>query len=376
MAWMIGTASDYKDCLDQVRQFTQKAFAAGAITPGGGNTGDGVIYGASASHNSVSETWTITATSATNFTVSGSVSGAQVDATVGTPYSIDEVSFIINDGDAAFVATDSFTFPVAGSTAEWVQDRWDTDYDGSGGYELIQHGIGGGSDEVYVGYNTKTDASTYWNWLITGLTGYVPANDMINQPGYFPYYDCLNNSSSFPFTCIFTSRHIKVMPIIGAVYGGTYAGWILPHATPSQWDYPMFCGGSSDDVGQLLGGTEDEHTLYWNAFSDEKSGAVLDISVWNEINTFNPRHYGDFANFRPTQDDLMLLYPAVPIHEASNNVYGALEGVYYPTPFIPSTGLLTEGDVISTADATALCFRDITRAGAGNIIAMDLMGDL
>jgi hypothetical protein len=286
MSWMTMEATDYKDCLDQVRQFTQKEFKVGAVTPGGGNTGDGVVYGASATHNSVAETWTLTATSATNFTVSGSVSGAQAAATVGTPYSIDEVSFIINDGDASFVSSDSFTFAASASTAEWVQDRWDTNYDGSGGYELIQHGIGGGSDEIYVGYNTKTDDSTYWNWLATGLTGFNTLNTMVDQPGYFPYYDCMNNAS-FDFTCIFTARHIKVIPTaVTGEQGSSYEGWLLPHATPSQWVSPMFGGGSTDDEAQVVGGTESDHTCYWNALSNEKSGAVLDASVWNEINRF------------------------------------------------------------------------------------------
>lgn len=374
--WMKGNSSDYKDCLDQVRQFTQKAFAAGAVTPGGGNTGDGEVYGASAGTSSVAETWTLTATSATNFTVSGSVSGAQADATVGVPYSIPEVSFIINAGATPFVSSDDFTFGTAVSTAEWVQDRWDTDYDGNGGRELIQHGIGASADEIYVGYNTKTNDSTYWNWLVTGLTGYEVSNDMATQPGYFPYYDCMNNSSSFDFYCIATSRHIKVIPVIGAVYGGSYAGWLLPHATPSQWTYPMYCGGSTDTVSETLGGALDRHTLYWAAFSDEFSGAVLDMSVWNEINRFSPRQYGDFEDWRPTLDGEMVLYPAVPIHEGSTNVYGALEGVYYPTPFVPSTGLLTDEDIISTASTTAICLRDLTRPGAGTLVAMDLMGDV
>lgn len=382
MAWIKAQASDYKDCLEQVKDFCIKATAAGAVTPGGGNTGDGTVYGASATANSVAETWTLTCTTGgTNgtaiFSVSGSVSGAQASATAGVPYSIDEVSFIITAGAVDFVSSDSFTFAIASSTAEWVVDRWDTDYDGSGGYELIMHGIGDTSDEIYVGYNTKTDSSTYWNWLITGLTGYVDANPMPTQPGYYPYYDCMNNAP-FYFYCIMTSRHVKVIANVDASYDcSSYVGFLLPHATPSQWDYPMFCGGSTDDANQVINGTEDDHTCYWSAYSDEWSGAVLDISTWREINRFSPRHYGKFEQWRPGAiDNEMRLYPAVPIHEASNNVYGTLEGVYYPTPYVPSGGLLTTGDVVITDDVTALCFKDVHRAGAGNVIAMDLMGDV
>lgn len=380
MAWIIATASNYKDCLERVKDFCIKETAAGAITPGGGNTGNGTVYGASATADSVAETWTLTCTTGGGnevavFSVSGSVSGAQADATAGVPYSIDEVSFIITAGSVDFVSSDSFTFTVASSTAEWVVDRWDTDYDGSGGYELIMHGIGSGSDEIYIGYNTKTNSSTYWNWLVTGLTGYIGANTMANQPGYFPYYDCMNNVS-FTFVCIMTSRHVKVIPYAASVQGGSYIGWMLPHATPSQWSYPMYCGGSTDDVSQLIGTYEDDHTCYWAAYSNEFSGAVLDISLWREINKFSPRHYGSFTTWRPDLiTDEMYLYPAVPIHEDSDNVYGTLEGVYWPTQYATGTGLLTAGDVIITDDVTALCFQDVNRSAAGDLIAMDLMGD-
>jgi hypothetical protein len=381
MAWTQRTATDFRDCLDQVRQFTQKAFAAGTVTPGGGNTGDGYGYGASASHQSVAETWTLTCTTGGGndtaiFSVVGSVSGTQTSATAGVPYSIDEISFVIVSGDTDFVATDSFTFDVATSTAEWVQDKWDTDRDGNGNYELIQHGIGAGSDEIYGAWYTLTNDSTYWNWGVSGLTGYVSGNSLANQPGWHPYYDCLNNAS-FDFICIFTSRHIKVIPTaVSGETGGSYIGWILPHATPSQWTYPIFGGGSTDDASQVIGGTEDDHTCYWNAYSDEYSGAILDVTAWVEINRFSPRHYGSFESWRPgLVDDEMRLYEAVPIDESSNSVYGTLEGVYYPTPYISGGGLLSAGDIIITDSVVTMCFKDVFRTAAGNLVAMDLMGD-
>ena len=130
MAWTKRTVTNHQDFLDTLRQFTQKEFAAGTVTPGT-NTGDGDLYNPSASENSVAETWTITCTTAGGndvavFSVSGSASGAQVSATAGVPYSIDEVSFIIIAGTVDFAVSDSFSFAVASSTAEWVQDRWGT----------------------------------------------------------------------------------------------------------------------------------------------------------------------------------------------------------------------------------------------------------
>lgn len=71
-------------------------------------TGDGEMSRISRLYDSPNETWTITATSATNFTVSGSVSGAQADATVGTEYSNGVLRFIIEAGATAFVSGDIF----------------------------------------------------------------------------------------------------------------------------------------------------------------------------------------------------------------------------------------------------------------------------
>lgn len=61
------------------------------------------------------ETWTVTATSPTSFSVSGFLSGSQPAATVGVPYNNGIISFTINAGSTPFIATDVFTL-VIGTT--------------------------------------------------------------------------------------------------------------------------------------------------------------------------------------------------------------------------------------------------------------------
>lgn len=128
MAWKKGTATDFLDFIDKIESFCTKTLFAGTVSAGGGNTGDGIVYGASATDDSVAETWTLTCTTGGGngvaiFSVSGSVSGAQANATCGEPYSIAETSFTILGGAADFVATDSFTFAVASGTAEYTVKR-------------------------------------------------------------------------------------------------------------------------------------------------------------------------------------------------------------------------------------------------------------
>ncbi len=86
-------------------------------------TGDGTLSGFYANQSTaVAETWTITATTATNFTVTGSVSGAQADATVGTVYDNGIISFVITAGATPFVAADEFTIDVISFDGEVAPD--------------------------------------------------------------------------------------------------------------------------------------------------------------------------------------------------------------------------------------------------------------
>ena len=82
------------------------------VSPTVVGTGNGVIKVTDIDQSTaVSEVWTLTATSATNFTVTGSVSGAKPAATVGTPY-VDDISFKITAGGTPFIAGDTFTITI------------------------------------------------------------------------------------------------------------------------------------------------------------------------------------------------------------------------------------------------------------------------
>lgn len=84
---------------------------AGTPVPGGSNVGNGSISGEAATAATVPQTITLTATSATQFSVVGSVSGALGTATVGTPFTSSQVDLTINAGATAFATGDTFTVP-------------------------------------------------------------------------------------------------------------------------------------------------------------------------------------------------------------------------------------------------------------------------
>ncbi len=74
-----------------------------------------------------SQKWTLTATSSSNFTVSGSLSGVQAAATVGTPYDNGIVAFTITAGGTPFIAGDKITFDVIrwgyNTSTVWANSR-------------------------------------------------------------------------------------------------------------------------------------------------------------------------------------------------------------------------------------------------------------
>jgi len=127
-------AADHKDLMNRVRQFIT---GYGTFpTPGFAGVGDGTISDVNSPPPSLSETWTITCnlgggTGVATFTVVGSVSGAQADATVGEFYETAGklFEFLIKDGPIDFVIADVFTVVITEgamitATQEWAQDRW------------------------------------------------------------------------------------------------------------------------------------------------------------------------------------------------------------------------------------------------------------
>lgn len=76
-------------------------------------TGNGKMTQIAADVNTIDETWTVTFTSATNFTVTGSVSGPTASGVIGVAYDNNFLNFLISAGTTAFAAGDEFTVTLA-----------------------------------------------------------------------------------------------------------------------------------------------------------------------------------------------------------------------------------------------------------------------
>lgn len=114
----IGTATDFFDLLTRLDTFLKTNGSAFGLSYAGAGNGTFTAYrGGTAS---LAETFTITATSATQFSVVGSSSGNIGTATVGTPFSHSKLAFTITAGGTAFVAGDVFTLSTA---PPWTNNR-------------------------------------------------------------------------------------------------------------------------------------------------------------------------------------------------------------------------------------------------------------
>ncbi len=296
-------------------------------------TGNGLMHNLDLGVDAPTETWTITATSATNFTVSGSVSGSQLDAVVDSPYtttdirgtatsgtatilaetgqtfitkgaavgdrvtnrtqgeevfivSVDSetqitttalssgdwngdtfsvlkpgtslISFEIRAGGTAFVTSDVWSIPVtigalaSPSTDQWILDRWDPFADFKGGPAekngyVHWHGPGDGTEEIYTGIRlTETPASSLFNFVMKGFTGYSEGSDFDNQPGDSPAVYTAFWQFDMAYWIVFNSRRYAMSNVVSGTYHSLYMGFFLPYGSPVEYPYPMIVNGNSN----------------------------------------------------------------------------------------------------------------------------------
>jgi hypothetical protein len=145
-------------------------------------TGDGTVTGITSpdpSGYSVAEQWVLTATSATNFTVTGSVSGAQAAATVGTPYDNGIIAFTINAGGIAFVAADEFAIDVLPNLKSTYATTWGAGATGlttefNFAFNDLNHirgffNAGGALTFTTTFDDTTTNHNSFWNQFLTDV---------------------------------------------------------------------------------------------------------------------------------------------------------------------------------------------------------------
>lgn len=246
MAWETGNALNHNDLLARLRRFiTGRSVLSTPVYAGSGN---GVMSAIDSTPASISETWTITcASTAVNggtFSVVGSVSGAQPDASVGVGYSNSFISFIIVDGSADFALTDNFVFTTTRGQMAIDGNAWDLMR--SDATELMVKGKGlGGTDEVYVNFKIFENVpSDIYNFVIQGAAGYIGANAVDDQPGQCRKVGLSLWNDPMKYWFIANGRRVIIVAKVSTFYIAGYFGLMLPYGTPNQYPYPLFIGGN------------------------------------------------------------------------------------------------------------------------------------
>jgi hypothetical protein len=395
--YQTGTATDYKDLLSKLKDFVTTPNTLGAVTPGGGNTGNGTVTGVSAVDAAVTETWTLTCTAGGptgTFSVVGSVSGAQADATVGTAYDNSIVAFTINDGAVDFIIGDIFTFTVTKvmGAEHWTSMRWNTNWDGLNGYELILQGPGsGGDDAIYVGFQTFFNSTyAYYNWRINGFTGYSAPAVWGSQPGAIPndgncYYPNVQLwNASIPYWFVANGRRIIVVAKLGSVYETCYLGFLLPYGLPNQLPYPLVIGGCAPSnlttTDKRYSTTHFAHRAFVDPAGASGAGSLcllhgnwVNFRNWSsEANALAANNVWPFVhsdwNYNLEADSKFILlqqnidgsYPMLPLVLISStpteNLFGELQGCFA----VPGFGLAAE-DTVTISGKTYLVLQNVFR---------------
>jgi hypothetical protein len=374
-----GTATNYKTLLEKLKDFATIANTVSDAVAGGGNTGNGDVINEAADNAAPTEVWTLTATStgpSATFTVVGSVSGSQATATSGVAYDNGIVSFTITDGGTAWAISDSFTFNVTQKMGTWAWDinRWDTDWDGNGEYELMLKGPGSTQqDEIFCGIKTRSGAvNQVYNWQIGGFTGFISGEPWDNMPGVWnatSWYRqgpqiCLDNDT-LRYWFLGNGRRLTGVVKVDTCYEWFYMGFITPYGMPDSMAYPLLIGGdkptyTTDAAEQRYSHTGNDHRPYWQATNDSPGTTVQYTTKiwiggewiymqgrneggnWYHTNRFWPYCHGwtsysgvepfnDIAVYNdPNIDGSTTIWPLVAaIEDPTWNILGELDGVLW-----------------------------------------------
>lgn len=324
-------------------------FAGGYGTLGAptfAGTGTGSLTKLDTHPATVTETWTIQCTSAPSagneaWSVTGSVSGAKAAATTGVAYDNGLIAFTVAAGGTAFAVGDKFTVAATQGALSaigraWAVLRYVNPNDITQNRELILQGSGlSGTDQIFIGFRSYQSVSAdYYNLSVAGFTGYVAGNSFVTQPGYRESGVCAHNLRIDYWLAVNGQRVAFGLKVGTPVYESGYAGKLLPYATPSQYPYPLFCGGMLSGVAATRY-SDTTHSMY--AKGARANAAMLFVDgTWHQPTTWPwscPAYTGGTSGVNGALRDTGGNYQLLPIvltegdGTANANVYGELDGV-------------------------------------------------
>ena len=249
---------------------------------------------------------------------------------------------------------------VAVASGFWTVMRYDTTV---ANRELILKGKGyTGTEEIYVGVRSYQDASAdYYNLCVATFTGYVASNTFDTQPGTRLSGVPAHNQRIDYWLTVNPQRIACCMKVGTPVYEHFYIGKFFPYARPSQYPYPIVCGG------MLNGATatrfsETSHSMpYKGARANLGMRFNTGVYLTPETHPWNNTYLTGTTQLRDTNNN----YPLLPvILNDANGVYGELDGICYISGF--------NNVVENTCGTQWVVFQDVSRTGFIDYIALKL----
>ena len=211
----------------------------------------------------------------------------------------------------------------------WTVLRFD---DTSTSHELILLGEGlTGSEEIFVGFRTYENVSAdYYNILQGTFTGYVSGNSFDTQPGaYLAGIPAHNNRIDYWLVC--NAQRIALAMKVGTpVYESGYVGKMFPYGRPSQYPYPVICGGSFQGAAAIRF-SDLTHDFYLRGNAGTRLGARTNAGwVSPSTHPYNNSALCGTTQLRDTNGKYQLM--PVEIYD-SNGMLGVLDGIYHISGF-------------------------------------------
>lgn len=412
MAYITGTAANSTQLLQTIGTELAGMGRSSAVSYTG--TGNGVftkldkftdVYGVGVpvmlpglgtTPDTVTENWTVTCITASAgggvFSVVGSVSGAQANATVGVDYDNDRVVFRIDDGSVDFQVGDSFTFSTTQGVAAASGQAWEYQGVAEGQSYAAFRGRGlSGTENIHIQLRryASTVADTYGVYF-SASTSFNPG--LPNQPGHSGWKFMATWDTSMPFWLFINAQRLIVVTKVSTTYHSAYVGKFLPFATPDEYGYPMYVAAgyngwvhwSSTAVG-------------FRCFANPGLGASMYFpsGVWRSIENYDnssnteqsPSSSGHYAmpyvggndsgliyahlrhqELRENLDGTYSLGPITLIaHRDEPGVFGELDGAYAVSGFANGSE-----NVITVGSAEYIVFNNIFRNERYNFFAVKM----
>lgn len=260
----------------------------------------------------------------------------------------------------------------------WTVDRWVDDRDSgvTDPTELIVHGPGlAGTDEIYVGIQCFEEVAPgdYYNWRLQGFTGFNALLDFNDQPGAMqsnrPRTLLWNDSILYWFVA--NGRRLTVVAKVSTIYSTCHLGFFLPYGTPSQSPYPLIVGGSATNDVDRWSEIDNGHRIFLDpgASKTKSTLQMLSGAVWYDFANFStdigpqtgnnvwPFVSGGLSsfNYRPWRELLQNLDSTVPLFPCilnsdasimSKNIWGEFDGIFA----VPGIGLSAEDTITVNGD--------------------------